>query len=248
MEEGTVNRERFEVGGVFDGMWFLLASAIAPTLMLLGFVYLRDRYELEPWKWVLKVFVSGFLIAYPTFVFESVLNQLADEIAYHSYIVTGLTEELTKFLVTVILVYRSKEFNEAFDGIVYAVAASLGFATLENIFYVMSGGLETAAVRALLPVSAHALFAIIMGYCLGVAKFETRSRRRKAFLMASIGIPVFMHGTYDLLLLSGFQWVERLVIPFMICLWGCAWRFMRIAGEKSPFNPRNLPASDDSVV
>jgi RsiW-degrading membrane proteinase PrsW (M82 family) len=228
-------------------MWILLLSAIAPAIMLMLFIYIRDRYEMEPWKMVIKVFLGGLVVAYPTFLVESYINPLDNGTIYHSFMVSGFTEEFVKYAVTLLLVYRNREFNETFDGIVYAVASSLGFATLENILYVMPSGFETAAVRALLPVSAHALFAIAMGYFLGIAKFAKKRSYRFCFLIAAIVIPSAAHGVYDSLLLSGYRWIELLVIPFMILMWISAWRFMRSAESKSPFKP-NLPIRDDLSV
>ena len=63
------------------------------------------------------------------------------------------------------------EFDEHYDGIVYGAAVSLGFATVENILYLFANGLESALGRAILPVSSHALFGVIMGYYLGKQSF-----------------------------------------------------------------------------
>ena len=70
------------------------------------------------------------------------------------------------------------EFDEHYDGIVYGAAVSLGFATVENILYLFANGLESALGRAILPVSSHALFGVIMGYYLGKAKFSEGKEKR----------------------------------------------------------------------
>ena len=53
------------------------------------------------------------------------------------FLVIGPCEELAKFLAVRLFVYRNKEFNEPLDGIIYAAAAALGFASLENVLYVI---------------------------------------------------------------------------------------------------------------
>ena len=76
--------------------------------------------------------------------------------------------------------YRKKEFDEPFDGIVYAVMVGMGFATVENISYVSQYGLMTGIMRLFMAVPAHASFAIIMGYFMGKARF---SAKKENFLL-----------------------------------------------------------------
>lgn len=97
--------------------------------------------------------------------------------------------------------YRRKAIDEPFDGIVYAVMVGMGFATLENIGYVLQHGMGTGIVRIFLSVPAHATFAILMGYHLGLAKFDAVNRKKYLFL--AIFWPVVFHGTYDYFLFLG---------------------------------------------
>jgi len=134
----------------------LIALAIAPGLFLLWFYYKKDVYEPEPKKLVIKTFIFGALIAFPVSLVESIfvspskiiLNGDFLQLLIYAFLVIATTEEFGKFLVVKSVAYNSSEFNEIMDGIVYAVASALGFATLENIFYVMAGGVTTAIARA----------------------------------------------------------------------------------------------------
>lgn len=108
------------------------------------------------------------------------------------------------------------EFDEPFDGIVYGVAVSLGFATIENIFYLIANGIEHAMTRALLPVSSHALFGVIMGFYFGKAKFSEGNKA--IWLILSLVLPFILHGFYDFILLSQENWIV-VIFPFMIFLW-----------------------------
>ena len=92
--------------------------------------------------------------------------------AYTAFIVAALTEEGMKFLAFYFFFWKNRNFNERFDGIVYAVYISLGFAGIENILYVFTGGYSVGVIRALTAVPAHALFGIVMGYYFGMAKFN----------------------------------------------------------------------------
>ena len=94
-----------------------------------------------------------------------------------------------------------KDFNEPVDRIVYGVSVSLGFATLENIYYVYvlpdyfeTTSLSLAVLRAFSAVPAHAAFGAIMGYFF--MKFSFVSKKDNLFF--SIIIPLFLHGFYNL--------------------------------------------------
>src|SRR5690606_34909890 len=94
-----------------------------------------------------------------------------------------------------------KEFDEPFDGIVYAVMVSLGFAATENIAYVVQGGYEVALLRAFTAVPAHATFGIMMGYYMGKAKF---SLRRQQLNLLGLFLATLFHGAYDFFLFVDF--------------------------------------------
>jgi protease PrsW len=149
-------------------------------------------------------------------------------------------EECGKFFVVKRYVYQTSEFNEPVDGIIYAVAAALGFATLENIFYIFSIPLTELSTlfwvvlfRAVLSVPGHALFSSVMGYSLGIAKFGNLQGAPKIILTRLAGAIVF-HALFNYLLMSsaGFALLLLFVIPF---LWWLVNRNLRIALDKSRF-------------
>lgn len=102
-------------------------------------------------------------------------------------------------------------------GLYMELHVSLGFAALENIFYLLANGLHLALGRAILPVSSSALFGVIMGYYLGKGKFSANTDKKK-WILYSLFIPIFLHGMYDYILLIGDKWMY-LLVPFMIFLW-----------------------------
>lgn len=159
----------------------LVALAVAPGIFWLWYFLQRDRLRPEPRYLVRLVFFVGGGSAFIAGLLEvgmsaatglSLEARTAPPLAAAAAI--GLIEEGVKFLVILTIVYRHREFNEVLDGIIYAVAASLGFATVENLFYVLSGGVGVGVARALLSVPGHAFFGAVMGYYLGIAP---RSRR-----------------------------------------------------------------------
>lgn len=197
----------------------IISAGIAPGLALLSYFYLKDQYESEPVPLVLRSFIFGALLVFPIMFIQYVLNVEAvfDSQFLYTLVAIGFLEEFFKWFILFFTIYQHIQFNEHYDGIVYGVAVSLGFATLENILYLFANGVEHALGRAILPVSSHALFGVIMGYYLGKGKFTARKNRPKWILM-SCAIPILLHSIYDSILLSYLNW-EYTMVPFMLFLW-----------------------------
>ncbi len=178
-----------------------LALALAPGACIIVFIYLKDKHEKEPIRLLIISFMYGLLsifvtllISWPLDYFIPIDEHDLSEQAVHAFFLVALVEEFSKFIFIRGILYRNPNFNEPFDGIVYAVMVGMGFATFENIMYVSTGGIGVAVLRMFTAVPAHASFAILMGYYLGKAKFE----HRKAFL-AVYGLlaAALFHGLYD---------------------------------------------------
>ncbi|MCM3566766.1 glutamic-type intramembrane protease PrsW [Neobacillus mesonae] len=196
----------------------ILSAGIAPGLALLSYFYLKDEYEPEPVSLVLRTFLYGALLVFPIMFIQHVFEteNLVKSDLFDAFFSTGFLEEFFKWFLLFYAIYQHVEFDEPFDGIVYGVAVSLGFATVENIFYLVANGVEHAMSRALLPVSSHALFGVIMGFYLGKAKFTEGSKIK--WLLLSLILPFVLHGFYDFILLSLKNWIY-IIFPFMIFLW-----------------------------
>ena len=118
-----------------------------------------------------------------------------------AFFVVALVEEFSKYIIVRYFAQPRLAFNEPYDGIMYAVMVSMGFAATENIMYVIQGGTEVAVLRAFTAVPAHATFGILMGYFMGKAKF---SSNRIKLNLASLGLAIFFHGAYDFFLFIKF--------------------------------------------
>lgn len=218
----------------------LLTIALAPVLIILVYIYFRDRYEKEPVGLLLRGLFAGILITVPIIFTEKFLSLPAQDIsglsnaAYESFIIAALTEEGFKFLAVFLLFWRNREFNERFDGIVYAVFVSLGFAAVENIMYVFDSGMETGLIRALTAVPAHAVFGITMGYYVGLAKFIPE--QKQLLLVKAFLYPIILHGIYNFLLLSAHPVLLLLFIPYIIYLWRSGSKKMKKLSADSKIN------------
>lgn len=184
----------------------LLFLSVLPAALLIIFIYRQDKYQKEPFKSLFKAFFGGMLSVVFTIVTVRIIDYtiglipyLNQTVFYDSFITAGIPEELCKFLVFMIFIWNDKNFDEYFDGIVYASFISLGFATVENIMYVMPGGIGTGIVRALISVPAHFLFGVILGYFLSLAKFNSNKKGR--YIIIGLLIAMAAHGLFDWLLM-----------------------------------------------
>lgn len=205
----------------------LFAIAIAPGIFLLIYFYLLDKYEPEPIKKIVAAFFLGFISAiiaifieiagenYILPYFSGIMIQIIK-----AFIIVGFFEEVSKYFMVMIGPYKSKHFNEVMDGILYTVSVSLGFATLENIFYVLKGGISVGILRAFLSVPAHSFFSAIMGYYIGKARFSDNNFQRKSNLILGVFLASFFHGLFDYILfvkiLYGFAIIPLLIILYFI--------------------------------
>lgn len=128
----------------------IISAGIAPGFALLSYFYLKSEYGKEPLREVFRVFVLGTILVFPIMFIQYVLNveQVIPNVFFESLISAGFLEEFFKWFVLYFTVYKFTHFDEHYDGIVYGVSISLGFATIENILYLFSYGLEYALGRA----------------------------------------------------------------------------------------------------
>lgn len=190
----------------------LLAIALIPPVFLLFLIWKVDKLEHEPVKMILITLGLGAVCAGLALVLEIAVDQpiaRAFDSNYALYLIVdnfvgvALMEEISKMLVVMLVVWRHSQFNCRFDGIVYAVAASLGFAALENVKYTLSYGFATGMVRAFTAIPGHFIFGVFMGAMIGMAKcakYDGKQGKKNLLLFLAILLPTLIHGYYDYLL------------------------------------------------
>lgn len=220
--------------------YLLVGAALLPAVILGVYVYKKDRCEKEP-LWLLGLlFVLGAVSCYPAAEVESAAFGIIDDIfspyavseadgvlylsgatyklynAVKYFLGVALVEEAFKWIILVGVTKKNKNFNSLFDGVIYAVFVSLGFAALENIFYVTEYGWMNAVMRGILSVPGHMFDGVLMGYYYsmwhmhGKAKGYERSLKNAGlispfakefsitrFAILSLAVPVAAHGLYD---------------------------------------------------
>ncbi len=200
----------------------LLLLAIAPGLILVYRYYAKDVYQKEPWAIVWKSFFWGAATVIPAGFLETSIEIPNKDsfwgMVIENFLIVALTEELCKFAVIRGYAYRDRHFDEMMDGIVYGVAVAAGFATFENIFYVLEHGFGVGVVRAILSVPSHIFEGAIIGYSLAKARFQQTS-----LIFGSIKallIVVLAHGFFDFILTyrdSHYAYLS--IIPVVFLAW-----------------------------
>ncbi len=196
-------------------IFYNIILALIPCLILVLYFYFRDKYKRESPFLIFKVFLSGFIIVIPAIVIELVLGALGARFSgiyyllIRAFIIAGLVEEGLKLGIIKTYVFPKSDFDEAADGIVFTITASMGFAFFENILYIDAPP-SLMILRGFTAVLLHASASGIMGYYIGMSKFNTDYSIYKGFFIA-----VLIHGLYDFFLFTG-TWTAYLIIPLLL--------------------------------
>ena len=197
----------------------LLLVTILPSVFIVIFFVVSDKFREPNWE-IIKIFIFGILITIPAFFANFFLisffsqNTLASQHLISSFLTAAPVEEGLKFLVLFLVVYKMKNFNEPLDGMVYGLCVSLGFATLENVYYVYLSEFKEitpmtlAIVRAFTAVPAHGVFGAMMGYFF--MKYSYINKKDNLFFC--FFIPFLLHGFYNLFAGVNFFYAAILII------------------------------------
>ena len=202
-----------------------LLITILPSLLIVLFFVKSDRFP-EPTSQIIKIFMFGIFLCIPAFYINTALDEIysntnISKALIRSFLSAAPVEEVLKFTVLYSLVYKMKDFNEPIDGIVYGVTVSLGFATLENIYYVyfLSDYFDTsqqalAVLRSFSAIPAHGIFGATMGYFFMKYAFIKKENN----LALCMIVPILLHGAYNYFAYTSFIIALLLVIISWIVL------------------------------
>ncbi len=217
----------------------LIAAAVIPAIALLAYVYRADRLEPEPpgllWSLVWQGIIATALAVFTERLGMTLLDRWcpADSVLYNVllyFVVVAVSEEGFKYLLLRRRTWSSPAFNCQFDGVVYAVFVSLGFALWENIDYVVMYGFGTALLRAVTAVPGHACFGVFMGAFYGLARryenYGEPGRSRLCRWLAVI-VPALLHGSYDFIASTESGDGTWIFVGFVIALFAAAFLLIR---------------------
>lgn len=212
----------------------LLFVSIFPVILIGLYIYKKDKTK-EPKSLLLGLFMSGFLAAILVIIIDIVISFINPDfykvisdsnVSFYKLFSTiffeiAFIEEFAKWLMIRFLGYNNKEFDELYDIIVYSVFVALGFAMVENMFYVLPGGLSLGLFRAFFSVPGHACFGIFMGVFLGLAKvYDKRDKYlSNLYMIFAILVPTILHTFYNFCLINGEIWFLFVFLIFIIILY-----------------------------
>lgn len=241
--------------------------SLIPALLWLGIFYGFDRIEPEPKQMVIVTFVAGALLF--AGLQRPILHGLfqIDEWLYATWwsrflggaLVVGVFEQYLVFLAVRYIAFENPEFDERVDGVIYAIAAGLGVATVVNFLYVVGGGgvdIGIGSLRMVVNTLAYGSFAGVLGFFIGQARFE---KTPIWYLPAGLGIAALMSGLLFAVLereqsalQPGLPWSDLLVaaivalVALLLVFWLVARaneETLRIAhGEALPAQSRPKPS------
>ncbi|MGL5330636.1 MAG: PrsW family intramembrane metalloprotease [Peptostreptococcaceae bacterium] len=206
----------------------IIIFAIAPVIACLLWIYLKDKYDKEPIRILIKYFVLGVISSIFGIIIERYLMKInitnsLDLALYTSFIVAGLTEESLKAIILIPNLLKEKYFTEKLDGIIYSVFLSLGFATVENLIYILYESdalvLQVSLSRAVIAIPAHIMFAITMGYYISKYKFEKYKFKKREYLIMAVLVPILLHGIFDFILMLRYRWAIIIFVVYIVFLW-----------------------------
>ena len=229
-----------------------LVLAVLPCALLMYLILYMDRHEREPMRLVIRIMAMGGIMVIPAAMIESAVGGLPFMKAvglknafYEAFFSAAPIEELCKLIPVLLFAWNRPEFNEENDGIVYAGASALGFALVENVFFVLGEGLGVGVLRAVSSIPLHCFAGIVMGYYIGKARFA--SGNKLPLLLTGFGWAYFAHGLYDTLSLSG-SYLVILLLPMIVVVFWVGFSVLKRGREVSLSHSAPGPALGSEVL
>ena len=228
----------------------LLILATLPPLFLAYYMYQKDVHEREPKKLIFFSLLLGAISVIPVLILESIADLTVNEINLFIKVLIGvaLVEEGVKYFFLMKFLYIKPDFNEPFDGIVYTVMLSLGFALVENIVYVFgyysNQGMLTAILRMFTAIPMHTVFGVVMGYYVGLSKFN--ENKKTSLKITGLLLAVILHFLYDYFLFLSLDenYSGVSILSFVILIIGIYYanKAIKTHQENSPFKKESQTA------
>lgn len=210
---------------------YLLFLALIPGILIIVYIFRKDKVESEPLSLIVRLLILGAVSCIPAIFAETVMSGFkpaeftegsVGNALFNAFLVAALCEEVCKFLLLWLGSWKNRNFNYRFDGIVYGVCVAVGFALLENVMYVLQGGVYVALMRGILAVPLHAFCGVFMGVHYGAAKrysIEGQHGKATASIFFALLTPFIIHGIYDSLAFMGEYGTTFILLAFVLFMY-----------------------------
>ncbi len=226
---------------------YWVAIALSPAIALVWFFYVRNAYTPARKTLITLLFLAGGGSALGALVLNHMVEkhtllwanapELSHRILFWLFGV-GLNEEFAKMVPLLLLLYPRRDFTTPYQGLLGAATVALGFAALENLFYLERYGTVTLLTRSVLTVPAHAFFSIPMGVMMAYARHARWEPARYLWLLGGLAVSVAFHGGYDVWLSMGVGWLEWVAYGQVVLMGLLALRLMRLPPPAWAEEPR----------
>jgi RsiW-degrading membrane proteinase PrsW (M82 family) len=211
-----------------NSVFFAFLGGILPAILWLWFWLKEDKDRPEPRPIIIGTFIAGMLSVFLALFLERGLGQFIASGTTLSIVLWAVIEEGAKFTAAYMAALRLKENDEPVDMMIYLITAALGFAALENAFFLLTPlgahniaeGLVTGNLRfigsSLLHVTASGVIGIFGAYAFCELKNRKRFLLGIGFILA-VALHAFfnffiLHSDNNLFIIFGFVWVAVVVL------------------------------------
>jgi len=217
----------------------LLFLALIPGILIIIYIFRKDKVESEPLSLIFKLLIFGAISCIPAVLLEGIMGSFMPAgfaegsvgyAVFTAFLVAALCEEVCKFVLLWLGSWRNSNFNYRFDGIVFGVCVAVGFALLENVLYVLQGGVYVALMRGVMAVPLHAFCGVFMGVHYGAAKrYSVEGKHSKATgsIFLALFAPFVIHGIYDSLAFMGAYGTTFILLAFVLFMYIVAIRVVK---------------------
>jgi RsiW-degrading membrane proteinase PrsW (M82 family) len=205
----------------------LMTIAVSPAIAMVWFFYARSAYRPHGRTLITVLFLLGFLSG----VLALVLNHLVERYtalwagapeATHRTLFwllgIGLNEEFAKMVMLLIVLYPRRDFSTPYQGLLGGATVALGFAAMENLFYLERYGTMTLVFRSFLTVPAHAFFTAPLGVALAFSKRAESLPGKYAWLAGGLIFAMVSHGIYDIWLSLESPWLNHIAYLHVVLM------------------------------
>ena len=235
----------------------MILLAVVPALLLLLYVRKKDSLEPEPPALVWTLVGFGAASVLLAMAIETaglfILTRISGKQALlfqivQWFVVVGIGEEISKYFVLHRKTWNHEAFNCTFDGMVYAVAVSAGFALAENIMYVIRYGGSVLLMRGIVSIPAHICFAVFMGAWYSAAKkyeIAGEPERAKRAKLLSVLVPAMAHGAFDFIATNTDKsGMVPVFVIYVIAMFLVSWRLVKRLSENDAYISRKSDGID----